>query len=138
MKKVISTKVVGGAAGGGQAVDGLGVDQVDPIVGFVARTISDVTTIDKDADGRIENHEILQLGWSRSQDAFGTFRNWGWKEFVEQLRDLDSEERQAQVQLFAKEFDLRNDEVEFLFEDWMRWLDLGASLVGRTRKLLKK
>lgn len=134
MKKTVATNVK--PADSLAAV--LPTTQVDPIVGFVARTITDVVRIDDDQDGRVEGAEILSFSWKRSQDAFATFRGWNLKEFRAQFGDLDEGERKAQIEIFAKAFDLRNDDAEFLIEDWLRWMEQGATLIGRTRRVMQK
>lgn len=113
-----------------------GIDQVAPIVAFAARTISDIAFIDEDQDKRIEGNEILSFGWKRSQDAFAVFRDWNWSQFQKEIKDLDPAERDVLIEGFAKDFKLRKIEAEILLEDTLRWINDGANLVGRIRKVM--
>jgi hypothetical protein len=116
----------------------LGTDQIDPVVGFVARTITRSAQIDADGDKKIEGLEILDYAQKTGFDGFATFRGFSIKEFRAQLADLDATERDKQIDLFAKDFKLSNTEAEMLVEDWVRYLDQGAFLIERTRRLVKK
>lgn len=116
----------------------LGIDQVNPVVAFAARTVSDIAFIDEDQDDRIEGNEILSFSWKRSQDAFAVFRGYDWKQFKKELGDLDQGEREVLIETFAKDFKLRKVEAEILIEDTLQWLNYGANLVGRIRKIMKE
>jgi hypothetical protein len=121
-----------------QAVKGLGVDLVDPVVSFIARLIPRVVYIDEDGDGKIEGGEIMNFAYKAGFDAFGTFRNFSWKDFAKQVKDADQEERAILISNFKEEFDLTDNEAEFLIEDWIAHLDRTAVLVSRTRALLSR
>lgn len=121
-----------------EKVKQLGIDMVNPVMGFLARLIPRIVYIDEDKDGKVEGGEILNTGYKLAFDAFGTFNGWSWNDFIAQLRDADPEERKELIQTFATEFELSNDVAEILIEDWMRHLDQTATLVIRTKKFFTK
>lgn len=118
--------------------DEIGIHLVDPVMAFLARFITRLVTIDGNQNGRVEGMEILQFAQQVGFDAFGVFQGFRFPEFWEQLKNADKAERAKLIDTFAKEFDLPNDEVEWLIEDWLRFLDQGAHMVTRTQKLLRK
>ena len=121
-----------------ESISEVGIESVNPIVRFLARTINRVVRIDEDQDGDVEGGEILKTVQNVGFDAFATFRGFSWPEFKLQTSDVDAVERQQLVEAFAQEFDLPNDQAEYLIEDYLEWLNRGSVLIERTRKLTQK
>jgi len=138
-KKVVGvkTKAVAAEQPATDQKEKYGIEQASPVIAFAARTVTDIAFIDEDQDGRVEGNEILSFGWKRSQDAFALFREWDWSLFQKELKDLDAAERDSLIETFAADFKLRKLEAEILLEDMLRWLNDGANLVGRIKKVMK-
>lgn len=120
------------------AQSNLPTTKVDPVVSFIGRLITALLHIDEDQDNKVEGMEILQFAQTVGFDAFATFRDFTLPDFIAQLRDLDATERKEAIELFAADFKARNQEMEWLIEDWLRYLENGAVLVERSKTLLKK
>jgi hypothetical protein len=116
----------------------LGIQAVSPVVAFTGRLVTTVVNIDEDGDGKVEGSEILKAAQNIGFDAFAVFRGFNLGEVKAELKDLDPTERQQLIDVFAKEFDLSNDEAEYLIEDWIEWLNRGTVLISRTRAMTKK
>jgi len=52
------------------------------------------------------------------------------REMWDELQDLDEAERQALMDKFAKEFDIKNDEVEATIEEIFDWVIQGMQVVS--------
>jgi len=114
------------------------ITMVDPVVGFVGRTITDIIFVDEDQDERVEGSELLIFGQKRVMDAFATFQGFKINEFRAQLGDVDAQELDQLVETFRTHYKTSRFEAEILVEDWLQWVANGAKLVDRTKKLGKK
>lgn len=116
----------------------LGITSVSPVVKFTGRLISQVVDLDENKNGDLEGAEILRAVQNVGFDAFAVFRGFNLADFKAQVADLDDAERKVLINEFKEVFDLQNDDVEFLVEDVIEWLERGATLVARLRKTFKK
>lgn len=112
--------------------------KVDPIVAFLGKLITQLVHIDEDQDNKVEGAEILKFAQNVGFDAFATFKDFSAQEFLAQLKDLDEEERKKEIEIFAQDFVLRNQEAEWLLEDWLRFLEQGIILVQRSKTVFSK
>jgi len=102
-------------------------------------TIGKVTTnviyIDSNRDGKISRTEILSFITAIALEGIQSFDDI--PAAIEELKTEGSAARTAFVEGIKKEFDLINDTVEFLIEDWLEWLEKGITLGERTGKVLR-
>jgi len=117
--------------------DELGIDQAKIIAGFVGQTITALTSLDADQDGKITYVEILAKLQVIGLAALSTFPGLNFKLAIAQFKDTNNAERQELILTFAEKFQLSNTEAEWLIEDWLSWLSDGFNLVARTRAILK-
>jgi len=119
------------------ANDELGIDQAAIIASFMGQTITALTSLDANQDGKITYVEILNKVQVIGLAALATFPGLNFKTAIAQFKDADHEERKELIASFAAKFELSNTEAEWLIEDWLTWLSDGFSLVARTRTILK-
>jgi hypothetical protein len=114
----------------------LGIDNAIPFAQDIGSIITGLVNIDTNKDGHISGMEVfgfLQLATVKVIGRFNTFN-----EALAEIKDTDSDERNALIAEFSKTFDLTNDDAELLIEEWIGWIEDGGTLVGRTIQLLKK
>jgi len=109
-----------------------GIENVSPVAEFLGTFVSSIATIDKNKDGKISTLEILNTTQMVAIQGFGISSQVDWKEFREELKDLDPEEVKLVVSHYADTFDLENDQLEWLIEDYLRVLGDFYSVVNRT------
>jgi hypothetical protein len=114
----------------------LPITRVTPVTHFLAEMVSALIGIDSDKNGAISLAEALNALQIIGLRAVTTFVGFDMKEFKEQLRDIDPQERKQLVDAFAAKFTLGNLEAEILVEDWLRWLEQGITNIERTKRLL--
>jgi acetylglutamate kinase len=114
----------------------LPITRVTPVTHFLAEAVSAIINIDSDKNGAISLAEALNALQIIGLRAVTTFVGFDMKEFREQLRDIDAQERKQLVEAFASKFTLGNLEAEILVEDWLRWLEHGITNIERTKRLI--
>ncbi len=108
-----------------------------PAVEFLGELITNIVRIDEDKDGKVEGMEILSFGQKTVFSGFRNFAGFNLKDFKSELSAIWSnpESKKALISAFEEKFDLDNDILEFLIEDTINYLDEGATLIGRWKKV---
>lgn len=108
----------------------LGIENLTPTIRTLAQLITTATNIDSNKDGKIDTAEMLsivQIFVMKVISVYGSI-----SEAVNELKDVDSEERTILVKVFNEEFDLKNDVVEELIEEWLVVIDQLITLGSKT------
>ena len=113
----------------------LGIENLTPIIRTLAQLITTTTKIDSDKDGKIDTAEMLstiQFFIMKIVSVYGSI-----SDALTELKDVDSEERKVLVKVFNEEFDLENDVVEGLIEEWLVIIDQLITLGSKTSSHFK-
>lgn len=117
-----------------------GIEISKPVIRDFASVISSLINIDANRDGKIDTGEGFGFGAILFNAVLRHYANLG--EFLAEMKDTDSAERKELITVFKEGFDLQNDEVEFLIEDVIAYLENtiteGKILVDRFRNLGKQ
>lgn len=97
------------------------IDVASPFVADVADLVSKLIKIDADGDGSISVFEGLNAGQVLIFKVMAQYQKA--PEAIEQIRDANSEERKELMEVFKQGFDLENDEVEYLIETTIGYLE---------------
>lgn len=106
---------------------------------LLGKFITTLLGIDANNDGKIVWVETLNATQTIVMSVLVNYPGFDVEEFKMQLAALKDNpaEREALINTFADEFDLRNDVVEFLIEDTLRYLEDGFTLSERWSKVFK-
>lgn len=112
---------------------------VSRLVAFLAEAVNAVVVIDSDKDGKVQGIEILTFIQKLAIAGFRSFQGFNLEQFKSELKLVmaDPVTRSQLISEFGAKFDLPNDAVEFLIEDTLAYLDMGAGLVARWKKVIK-
>jgi len=116
----------------------LGIDQAVILGETVGEFVSHIASIDDNQDGKITMAEILNKVQILGLKLITVFSTLKIRVAIAQLKDADSAEFALVREAFAKKFDLRNDEAEFLIEDWIAHLEQSIRLFSRTKTILTR
>lgn len=113
----------------------LGTEKLTGVVRTLAQLITSAIKVDTNKDGKIDTVEIfaiVQFFVVKIVSVYGSF-----DQAIAELKDLTHEERTELVKVFNEEFDLTNDQLEQLLEEWLLVIDKGVTLSSKTASLLK-
>jgi acetylglutamate kinase len=116
----------------------LPITRVTPVTHLLAEAVSALINIDADKNGAVSLAEALNALQIIGLRAVTTFVGFDMKDFKDQLRDIDAQERKQLIEAFASKFTLSNLEAEILVEDWLRWLEQGVTNIERTKRIIAK
>lgn len=106
---------------------------------MLGKLITTLLGIDANQDGKIVWTETLNATQTIVMMALVNIPGFDLQEFKENLRELkeNPSARNELIEIFAKEFDLNNDVVEYLIEDTIHYLEDGLTLSERWIKVFK-
>lgn len=113
----------------------LGTEKLKGVVATLAQLITSAIKVDTNKDGKIDTVEIfaiVQLFVVKIVSVYGSL-----DQALLELKDLTNEERAELVSVFNSNFDLENDQVEQLLEEWLVTIDKAITLSTKTAALLK-
>lgn len=113
----------------------LGTEKLSGVVRTLAQLITSAIKVDANKDGKIDTVEIfaiVQFFVVKVVSVYGSF-----DQALLELKDLTHEERAELIQVFNSEFDLENDQVEKLLEEWLVIIDQAITISSKTAALLK-
>lgn len=113
----------------------LGTEKLKGVVATLAQLITSAIKADVNKDGKIDTVEIfsiVQFFVVKVVSIYGSF-----DQALSELKELDNTERAELVQVFNSNFDLDNDQVEQLLEEWLVVVDKAITLSTKTAALLK-
>lgn len=108
----------------------LGIENLKPTIKVLAQLISSISSADSNQDGKIDAAEmfgIVQVFVMKLITIYGSL-----SEAMTELKDLDSQERKELIAAFNEAFDLKNDVVEELIEEWLVVIDQVSTLGVKT------
>jgi hypothetical protein len=114
----------------------IGIEKLKPAVKHLAQLISSSTQIDVNGNGKIDTAEIfgiVQVLVFKVISIYGTL-----PDALNELKNVDSAERTELIKLFNEEFDLKNDVVESILEEWFLLIDQAVTLSVKTASHFKK
>jgi acetylglutamate kinase len=114
----------------------LPITRVTPVTHLLAESVSALINIDADKNGAVSLAEALNALQIIGLRAVTTFVGFDMKDFKDQLRDIDAQERKQLIEAFASKFTLPNLEAEILVEDWLRWVEQGVTNIERTKRII--
>jgi hypothetical protein len=113
----------------------IGIEKLTPTIRTVAQLITALTKIDANKDGNIDTAEIfaiVQVFVMKVVAVYGSL-----PAALAELKDVDSTERKELVKVFNEEFDLSNDVLEGLIEEWLVIVDQLVTLGLKTASHFK-
>lgn len=114
----------------------LGIEKLKPTIKVLAQLISSVSSVDANQDGKIDAAEtfgIVQVFVMKLISVYGSLG-----EALVELKDVDSQERKELILAFNEAFNLTDDVVEELIEEWLVTIDQVVSLGTKTLEHFKK
>lgn len=114
----------------------LGIEKLKPTIKVLAQLISSVSSADANQDGKIdaaETFSIVQVFVMKLISVYGSLSG-----ALAELKDLDAQERKELITAFNEAFDLTDDVVEELIEEWLVTIDQVATLGAKTLEHFKK
>lgn len=114
----------------------LGIENLKPTVKVLANLISSLSNADSNNDGKFDSAEIfaiVQIFIMKLITVYGSI-----SEALVELKDVDSTERKELIKLFNQEFNLQNDLVEELIEEWLVVIEQLVTLGTKTVDHFKK
>lgn len=112
----------------------IGIDSSRPIVALVAKIVTAIVHADKNGNGKIDSTERIALLGFLSMEFYLSLNGLPLKQVGDELADLDAKEIAELVNVFSMNHDLKDDVLESLIEDTLKWLVDGISLIGGFRK----
>lgn len=113
----------------------LGTEKLKGVVATLAQLITSAIKADVNKDGKIDTVEIfsiVQFFVVKVVSIYGSF-----DQALLELKELDNTERAELIAVFNSNFDLDNDQVEQLLEEWLVVVDKAITLSTKTAALLK-
>jgi len=110
----------------------LGIEKLKPTIQHLAQLISAFTKVDVNGNGKIDTAEIfgiVQVLVFKVISIYGTL-----PDALAELKDVNSAERTELIKLFNEEFDLADDVLESLLEEWFLIIDQVITLSTKTVK----
>lgn len=110
----------------------LGIEKLKPAIQHLAQLISASTKVDVNGDGIVDTAEIfgiVQVLVFKVIAIYGTL-----PDALAELKDVNSSERAELVKLFNEDFDLADDVIEGLLEEWFVIIDQVITLSTKTVK----
>jgi hypothetical protein len=108
----------------------LGIEKLKPAIQHLAQLISASTKVDVNGNGIVDTSEIfgiVQVLVFKVIAIYGTL-----PAALAELKDVDSVERAELVKVFNENFDLSDDVVESLLEEWFVLIDQVITLSSKT------
>ena len=113
----------------------LGTEKLKGVVATLAQLITSAIKADVNKDGKIDTVEIfsiVQFFVVKVVSIYGSF-----DQALLELKELDNTERAELIAVFNSNFDLDNDQVEQLLEEWLVVVDKAITLSTKTAAFLK-
>lgn len=113
----------------------LGTEKLKGVVATLAQLITSAIKADVNKDGKIDTVEIfsiVQFFVVKVVSIYGSF-----DQALLELKELDNTERAELIAVFNSNFDLDNDQVEQLLEEWLVVIDKAITLSTKTAAFLK-
>lgn len=113
----------------------LGTEKLKGVVATLAQLITSAIKADVNKDGKIDTIEIfsiVQFFVVKVVTIYGTF-----DQALLELKDLTHEERAELIKVFNDEFDLPNEQLEQILEEWLVIVDKAVTLSSKTATFLK-
>lgn len=113
----------------------LGIEKLTPTLRTLAQLITSATKIDANKDSKIDTAEIfsfVQILVMKIVSVYGSL-----PAALSELQDVDSAERKELIKVFKEEFDLADDVLEGLIEDWITVLNDLVDIFTATLKHFK-
>jgi hypothetical protein len=113
----------------------LGIEKLTPTLRTLAQLITSATKIDANKDSKVDTAEIfgfVQIIVMKVVSIYGSI-----PAALAELQDVDSAERKELIKVFKEEFDLADDALETLIEDWITVLNDLADTFATTLKHFK-
>lgn len=113
----------------------IAIDKAKSLVETLAKVASTAASIDKNKDGKIDLNETITVVQAFIVEGINVFGDF--KEGLDQLRGATAEDMKVLVDAFKVKFDLENDEIEELIEDWISLVIEVIDTIQYTAKFLK-
>lgn len=113
----------------------LGTEKLTGIVRVLAQLLTSAVKVDTNKDGKVDAVEIfsiVQFFVVKVVSIYGTF-----DQALLELKDLTHEERAELIKVFNDEFDLPNEQLEQILEEWLVIIDKAVTLSSKTATFLK-
>ena len=113
----------------------LGTEKLTGVVRVLSQLLTSAVKVDTNKDGKIDAVEIfsiVQFFVVKVVSIYGTF-----DQAIAELKELSHEERAELIKVFNDEFDLPNDQLEQILEEWLTIIDKAVTLSSKTAALLK-
>lgn len=114
----------------------IAIDKATKLVETLAKVASLAASIDRNQDGKIDLNETITVVQAFILEGINVFGDFN--EGLNQLRNADSEAMKTLVEAFKVKFDLPNDDLESLIEDWISVVLEVVDIVQYTSKYLKQ
>lgn len=114
----------------------IAIDKATKLVETLAKVASIAAAIDKNKDGKIDLNETITAVQAFIVEGINVFGDFN--EGLNQLRDASGDDMKVLVEAFKAKFDLDNDDLESLIEDWISVVIEVVDIVKYTSKYLKQ
>lgn len=113
----------------------IAIDKATKLVETLAKVASTAAAADKNKDGKIDLNETITLVQAFIVEGINVFGDF--KEGLDQLRSASGDDMKVLVEAFKTKFDLDNDDLESLIEDWISVVIEVVDIIQYTGKYLK-
>lgn len=114
----------------------LGIENLKPTIKILAQLITMSTSLDSNKDGKVDTAEMLGIIQIFVMKLITVYGSLG--EAIDELKDVDSNERTEIIKIFNEEFKLDNKVLEEIIEEWLLIADQLITLGSKTANYLKK